>query len=446
MRAPPSARSRQYVRDRLRDRLMDNRLSQAYDFTVFGAASYSPPRSKFEPRDATPLPGEFQLSVSNRVSKFNARLWRIIMKRISIPMLFTTCIALTAWPQAQPPSKRKIITFNVKGAGTGVGQGTIGRHNRAGVIQGSYIDSNNVYHPFLRAPDGALTKINISGTWTYASSINVAARSRDTTSMATCITVSCELPTVPSRNLVFGAGKGAQQGTFAVDINPKGGEVAGEYQDANNVYHGFLRNSDGTITKFDVPGAGKGGASLCLGNCLNPAGTVTGWYLDSNNAAHSFLRTRDGTITKFDVPGAGKGAHQGTVPVAINPAGAIAGAYADSNNVFHGFLRMPDGTITKINVPGAGKGSGQGTFACPGTSICIGGINAAGAISGNYIDSSNVNHGFLRMPDGTITKFDVPGAGKGSGQGTIPYGINPEGAITGWYIDSGGVSHGFLRK
>jgi hypothetical protein len=34
-----------------------------------------------------------------------------------------------------------------------------------------------------------------------------------------------------------------------------------------------------------------------------------------------------------------------------------------------------------------------------------------GVVSGNYIDSNNVNHGFLRAPDGTITTFDVLQAG-----------------------------------
>jgi len=62
--------------------------------------------------------------------------------------------------------------------------------------------------------------------------------------------------------------------------------------------------------------------------------------------------------------------------------------YLDSSEVNHGFLRTVDGTITTLNVPGAGTGSDQGTFAVD--------INAGGAITGSYLDSSNVNHGFLR--------------------------------------------------
>jgi len=57
-----------------------------------------------------------------------------------------------------------------------------------------------------------------------------------------------------------------------------------------------------------------------------------------------------------------------------------------------------------------------------------------------------VNHGYVRTSKGEITKFDVPGAGAGAGQGTVPQSNNPAGAITGFYIDASGVFHGFLRK
>ena len=91
--------------------------------------------------------------------------------------------------------------------------------------------------------------------------------------------------------------------------------------------------------------------------------------------------------------------------------------------------------FTKFDAPGAGTGAGQGTFPS--------GINNQGTI-GWYVDTNNVNHGFLRTPDGTITTFDAPGAGTGAGQGTMPQGMNPERVITGQYFDSGNVLHGFV--
>ena len=97
----------------------------------------------------------------------------------------------------------------------------------------------------------------------------------------------------------------------------------------------------------------------------------------------------------------------------------------------------PDGRITTFDAPGAGTGPGQGTVPQ--------GLNVENAIVGSVIDSSGVDHGFLRSRDGSFTTFDAPGAGTSAGQGTFPLLNNIAGAITGYVIDSGGVVHGFLR-
>jgi len=282
-----------------------------------------------------------------------------------------------------------------------------------------------------------------------------------------------------------GAGTGAGQGTMPVGV-VQGDWIMGSYIDANNVAHGFLRAPEGTITKFDVPGGaivsvwgmtpaleiagtyldannvlhgflrkpwGKiitidaPGAAGTESESLNPAGVLQGDYADANFAYHGFLRARDGTFTTFDPPGAGAGPYQGTYPAifsGITPHGATIGEYLDSNNVFHAYLRAADGAITEFDYPNAGTGAGQGT----GTS----GINPAGEIVGFYIDANNVFHGFLRAPDGTLTPVDVPGAGTGTYQGTYAAefmyafgGINPAGTITGYYADKSNVYHGFLR-
>jgi hypothetical protein len=68
---------------------------------------------------------------------------------------------------------------------------------------------------------------------------------------------------------------------------------------------------------------------------------VVGQYFDASNAIHGFVRTMQGTITTFDIAGAGTGPFQGTIPLCNNPVGAITGNYIDSNNVSHGFLRSP---------------------------------------------------------------------------------------------------------
>lgn len=287
-----------------------------------------------------------------------------------------------------------------------------------------------------------------------------------------------------------GAGTGPGQGTFGIVINPAKG-IEGYYVDSNNVSHGFVRSPLGTITTFDAPGAGTGSGQGTLPFSLSPRGEITGYYTDASGLSHGFARAHDGTFTTFDAPGAGIGGcspplicSTGTQGASINAKGAIAGQYVDNSGVFHAFLRSPGGTITAFDAPGAGTGSGQGTYI-----TFADGINPEGAISGGYLDSNNVFHGFLRAPDGafstfdpqgsvltdtagidpegtttgfyvdnngvlhgfvrspdgTITTFDVPSGGTGSGQGTYPENINSEGDITGQYIDASGVNHGFLR-
>jgi predicted membrane protein len=227
---------------------------------------------------------------------------------------------------------------------------------------------------------------------------------------------------------------GAGTLTSGHGINPSG-VIAGVFFDANNVAHGFVRYANGTITTFDAPGAGTDpgeGTFMFIPVPINPMGTITGYYLDASFVAHGFVRHADGTITTFDVPGAGTGPGQGTVGSGISPAGVIAGSYVDSNNVIHGIVRYANGTVITLDVPCAGTGPGQGTQALS--------INPMGMITGLYADANNVVHGFARAVNGTITTFDPPGS-----VFTAAGSINPMGTITGIYLDASGVSHGFLR-
>jgi len=120
----------------------------------------------------------------------------------------------------------------------------------------------------------------------------------------------------------------------------------------------------------------------------------------------------------------------------MNAAEEMTGYYLDSEGVYHGFQRTPTGTITSFDAPGAGTSSGQGTIAED--------INTRGEVAGYYADSYGVLHGFLRSPIGHYTKFDAPGAAVG----TVPAGfdaLSDNGVVTGIYIDSFGINHGFLR-
>jgi hypothetical protein len=240
------------------------------------------------------------------------------------------------------------------------------------------------------------------------------------------------------------AGSGSGQGTFPYGNNAAG-QITGTYADASGVYHGFLRDRDGEITTFDVQGAGN---STIAGN-ISPTGEIAGYDIDANGVAHGFLRPSGGRIVVFDAPGAGTAPGQGTYPSlcdSINPEGAITGAYIDSNNVNHGFVRTPDGDITNFDVPAAGTEPGPAFCVyCPGTFPT--GINGAGVITGLYLDGANVQHSFVRYPHGAMVTFDAPGAGSAMAyQGTTAVNINSAGEITGYLTDANFLDHGFVRE
>jgi hypothetical protein len=343
------------------------------------------------------------------------------------------------------------ISFDVPGAVNGTFPYSI---DPAGAIAGIYFDANFIGHGFIRASNGTITTFNVPG---------------------------------------------AVNGLFAPLASSAAGAITGTYADTNVAFHGFIRATNGTITSFDAPGAGTDFFEGTQALGINPPGAVSGASIDSNSVSHGFLRGRNGLITTFDAPGActtcpfDGGTFVGTVAADISPAGTIIGVYSDASNNNHGFLRASDGSFTTFDPPGrinvfffpfvnsatdlyinqAGLVTGAffesisgnplgGNFrvfvqAPDGTlttfdaatypPCCIWsfplGINPAGVITGGFNDGFNVNRGFLRTSDGTVTIIDAPGAGTGSGQGTLPLGINPAGMITGNYVNANGT-HGFV--
>ena len=220
----------------------------------------------------------------------------------------------------------------------------------------------------------------------------------------------------------------------------------GVYTDSNYTFYSFLREPNGEFATFGGPGqCDTNGSQGCYGSELtniNFLGLSVGNYVDAsaNLVGHGLIRNPDGTVTTFDVPGAGTGQNQGTLcpfcSAGLNQWGAIAGTYIDANSVQHGFVRGPDGKFTSFDAPGAGTAMFQGT-GCP--SDCSTSINDFGAILGTYIDANNVLHGYLRHPKGNIVTVDPAGS-------TLTWStdLNDFDAITGYYTDASGVWHSFL--
>ena len=243
-----------------------------------------------------------------------------------------------------------------------------------------------------------------------------------------------------------GAGTAPGLGTFPSGINASGA-ITGFIRDANAARHAFVRGHDGSFTIIDDPAAGTCSVSCgTIGNgqgtrayAINPSGEIVGFFTDNSATCHGYVRAPNGTFTQIDAPDAGTGPFpQGTfpsefTPMGINPAGAITGFYVDTNSVQHGFVRAPSGAIAEFDPTGS-------IFTNPNA------INEPAEITGFYVDANGVGHGFLRAPDGTLTTFDAPGAGTGAGQGTFGVSNTPNGEIEGVYVDATGVLHGFVRS
>jgi hypothetical protein len=338
---------------------------------------------------------------------------------------------------------QQIITFDAPGAGTTAFQGTVPLViGDSGEIAGYFIDSNNVFHGFIRSANGKFTIFDVPG-----------------------------------------AGTGYLQGTKPSGLGDDG-KVVGYYYDDNYVYHGFLRDADGAIITIDAPNAGTAPNQGTNVTSINKDGESAGYIQDSNSVYHSFVRSRSGKFTLFDAPNAGTGSKQGTVVLyegGLNSRGDTCGFYFDSNSNVFPFIREPSGAIisfdplestltfaTWINDAGITVGCALTDDSCDGfirkpdgalTTFYVpypnlgpagtqpNAISSSGVITGLFGDSNSITHGFVRSADGVFSKFDAPGAGSvpGSYQGTTPESINSAGEIVGYLVDSSQVNHGFVR-
>jgi hypothetical protein len=334
--------------------------------------------------------------------------------------IFICCIALVSGTQA---GSHKTTTFNVPGAGTGQGQGTVAEGVvDDGSIMGYYIDSTGRGHGFLRTSAAKYDKFDPAGsTFTEPLGMNASL------------------------------------------------EITGLYVDSNGIDHGFVRDSAGKITTFNIAGAVS-----TIPEDINSSGDTAGYFTDSNGALHGFIRSASGTATKFNAPKAGTGQNQGTGPGgfdAFTDAGELTGIVIDSAGVLHGWVRLASGNIKDFDPTGsvetqvtgidsagtvigfyvnsAGVDTGYtrdsaGTFktfsvANSSNTEPTNIVSSGAEMAGTYVDSTGLTRGFERTAAGTTSTFAVSGA-----TGTFAESNNDSGVVGGYYLDSAGVYHGFL--
>jgi hypothetical protein len=309
-------------------------------------------------------------------------------------------------------------------------------NNNSGEIVGMYITNDGVYYGFLRSPEGKITRLSepnadttpgdLNGT--YPISLNswgaVTGLYQKTDEVFHGFIREpdgCYIE-VDDPN----AGTAAFQGTFATNITDDG-EVAGFYIDSSNNYHGFIRSPHREFTTVDDPNANNG-TYIALEQGLNNRGAVVGWY-NVGSVSYGFVREPDGKFVTIEPLASALF----TLVGGINSAGAMAGYFGTATSA-SGFLQKRDGQTVLFNVSGPDGEFGTVAFT----------LNSRDEVTGESVDANGADHGFIGFPNGYIKTFDAPNAGTGSNQGTRPTTINDAGQVVGWVLDSNNVAHGFI--
>jgi hypothetical protein len=335
-------------------------------------------------------------------------------------------------------------------------QGTLGIGiNDLGVIAGITRDDNSVRHGFLRYPNGKFVSFDhplagsdgTQGQGTRVAGLNaLGAVAGSVRTAATFDIPYVRDPDGTFHNVDFpnfGGGDGNA-------INLWGVMVGNLLLTTDNNspaflhFHGFTLEPSGKVTLFDPPGSQE---TDIPSYSINDLGAITGDYWTCNAAltscaVHGFVRTPDGKYQTFDVPGASTDGLDGggTYPQGINDLGEVSGYYVDSNFVYHGFLRSSDGRITTFDVPTTCTDTLEPPADCAYEGTYPGNVNVLGRVIGTYYGEDGNPHGFWRDADGTITRFDYPGAN----YLTAPQAINDWGQVTGIVYDPDLVDHGLL--
>jgi probable HAF family extracellular repeat protein len=195
---------------------------------------------------------------------------------------------------------------------------------------------------------------------------------------------------------VYNDGISFDRANVATAINGNG-SVVGYSTDGEGSYFGFVLHPDGYSSGLTVPLPPQP-APECIAETfpdgINAAGTIAGWYYNRCNPENmGFVRSPDGVFTVFEAPGTLLASpsfdYASTIPhwMSIDQAGDVTGSYTDTEGAQHGFVRNPYGTITKFDPP-----RGRQTTATS--------INDCGVIVGSYFYDWNtqIAQGFLRIP------------------------------------------------
>jgi hypothetical protein len=198
------------------------------------------------------------------------------------------------------------------------------------------------------------------------------------------------------------------------------GGTCGFYVDQNNVTHGFLDDNN-AFKKVDFP---KTPFNQLLGR--NDLAQAAGYYSKTANGSGPFVPyvydINGGVFEVITIPGS-----VSAQATDINLKQQVTGFFIDSKNVNHGWW-LNAGTLVQLDYPGS-------------TFTQATGENNHGLVVGTYVDSANATHGFVyNSSNATYTSVDDP---EGVGV-TFVNGINDKGELAGFIMPTSTTATGFV--
>ena len=313
---------------------------------------------------------------------------------------------------------------------TGAVETYAGFVNTQGIIVGSYVGADGIYYPYALLPTGdfIITELSLGD-----GSLGLADLEYFFMQGLTDATV------VVARTKAAGDVPRTYVGRFGVlhevqfpgSVSTEGwtinrdGSVVGHYDSADGRRHGFVARpvrddaTDAALGEFNytfesIEVEGVDFLELTASSDFDDYAGNTKSVDGEKIVGFTLI---DGVFTTYDFPGS-----INTYFYALGNDGTAAGHYEDSDGLYHGVI-LEDGELRQYDFPGAVQ-----TF--------LRGISdATGALTGDFIDDSEVRRGFsgdliVEVPEAIETYADF---------------INAEGVIVGSYVDADGVYHAYLR-
>ncbi|MGP0068787.1 MAG: PEP-CTERM sorting domain-containing protein [Isosphaeraceae bacterium] len=229
--------------------------------------------------------------------------------------------------------------------------------------------------------------------------------------------------------------------TTATSVELSGSSLASMANGINS--SGTVVGFDGNMSAFSIPNGGTpstfippdGTSAFALG--INDHGVIVGQYSTATGTTPGFILNGN-TYTTVNAPSGPDVVNaQG-----INNNGLVVGFYVGNDDEDHGFIAHASSAMN-----GSLTGTAVSDPNVPNFLFSqILGVNDYGIAVGYYEDTSFSQHGFFYNTNtGQYTFLDDPNAANiGGTEITQITGINDSGEITGFYVGSDGLAHGFV--